>query len=145
MEVRSRVGAVTVQAEMTDALMPGVVSLPHGFGHGKAGVRLAVAAAHAGVSLNDLTDPAISDELTGNTAASGVPVTVTGGAGGGGERGGLSRKVKLGRADFQLRLYSFTWIQVFFAMLLPAAPLLACQEYRLSRRKRGRPAEVQEC
>ncbi len=75
-EVRSRVGAVTVSAEITDALMPGVVSLPHGFGHGKAGIRLAVAAAHAGVSLNDLTDPEHLDELTGNTAASGVPVTV---------------------------------------------------------------------
>ena len=76
-EVRSRVGAVTVQAEITDTLMPGVVSLPHGFGHGKAGVRLGVAAAHAGASANDLTDPAFLDELTGNTAASGVPVTVT--------------------------------------------------------------------
>ena len=73
-EVRSRVGAVTVQAEVTDTLMPGVVSLPHGFGHGKAGVRLGVAQAHAGASLNDLTDPEFLDELTGNTAASGVPV-----------------------------------------------------------------------
>ncbi len=76
-EVRSRVGAVTVPAEITDTLMPGVVSLPHGFGHGKAGVRLGVATAHAGASANDLTDPALLDELTGNTAASGVPVTVT--------------------------------------------------------------------
>lgn len=77
-EVRSRVGAVTVQAEVTMTLMPGVVSLPHGFGHGKAGVRLEVAAAHAGASANDLTDPTFLDELTGNTAASGVPVTVRG-------------------------------------------------------------------
>ena len=75
-EVRSRVGAVTVMAEVTDTLMPGVVSLPHGFGHGKAGVRLGVAQAHAGASLNDLTDPEFLDELTGNTAASGVPVTL---------------------------------------------------------------------
>ena len=75
-EVHSRVGAVTVQAEVTDTLMPGVVSLPHGFGHGKAGVRLGVAQAHAGASLNDLTDPEFLDELTGNTAASGVPVTL---------------------------------------------------------------------
>ncbi|TSA86379.1 molybdopterin-dependent oxidoreductase [Deinococcus detaillensis] len=75
-EVRSRVGAVTVPAEITDTLMAGVVSLPHGFGHGKVGVRLGVAAAHAGASLNDLTDPEYLDELTGNTAASGVAVTV---------------------------------------------------------------------
>ncbi|AZI42403.1 molybdopterin oxidoreductase family protein [Deinococcus psychrotolerans] len=75
-EVRSRVGAVTVPAEITDTLMAGVVSLPHGFGHGKAGVRLGVAIAHAGASLNDLTDPEYLDELTGNTAASGVAVTV---------------------------------------------------------------------
>ncbi len=75
-EVRSRVGAVTAEAEVTDTLMPGVVSLPHGFGHGKAGVKLEVAQAHAGVSLNDLTDPEFLDELTGNTAASGVPVSV---------------------------------------------------------------------
>lgn len=75
-EVRSRIGAVTVPAEITDTLMAGVVSLPHGFGHGKAGVRLGVATAHAGASLNDLTDPEYLDELTGNTAASGVPVTV---------------------------------------------------------------------
>ena len=73
-EVRSRVGAVTVQAEVTETLMPGVASLPHGFGHGKAGVRLGVAQAHAGASLNDLTDPEFLDDLTGNTAASGVPV-----------------------------------------------------------------------
>ncbi|AWN22255.1 dehydrogenase [Deinococcus irradiatisoli] len=75
-EVRSRVGAVTVPAELTDTLMPGVVSLPHGFGHGKAGVRLRTAQARPGVSYNDLTDPAALDELTGNSAAGGLPVTV---------------------------------------------------------------------
>jgi len=62
--------------EVTDAVMPGVVSLPHGFGHGRNGARLEVAAQHPGVSYNDLADPLLLDELTGNAAVSGVPVTV---------------------------------------------------------------------
>jgi anaerobic selenocysteine-containing dehydrogenase len=74
--VRSRVGEVQAPLEVTEDLMPGVVSLPHGFGHGRAGVRLRVAAEHAGVSINDLTDPEHLDALSGNAAFSGVPVTV---------------------------------------------------------------------
>ncbi|GGJ87497.1 molybdopterin-dependent oxidoreductase [Deinococcus aquiradiocola] len=76
LSVHSRVGRVTVPAEVTDAVMPGVVSLPHGFGHGRNGARLEVAAQHPGVSYNDLADPLLLDELTGNAAVSGVPVTV---------------------------------------------------------------------
>ena len=75
-EVRSRVGAVTVPAEVSDAVMPGVVCLPHGFGHGRSGVHLKVAAAKPGASINDLTDQDRLDELTGNAALSGVPVEV---------------------------------------------------------------------
>ena len=75
-DVRSRVGAVTAPVEITSDLMPGVVSLPHGFGHGREGVKLSVAGAHAGVSINDLTDPEAIDELSGNAAFSGVPVSV---------------------------------------------------------------------
>ena len=75
-EVRTRVGAVIVPAEVTPALMPGVVSLPHGFGHARAGVGQSLAAAKPGASLNDLTDPDLLDELTGNAALSGVPVDV---------------------------------------------------------------------
>jgi hypothetical protein len=56
--------------------MPGVVSLPHGFGHARAGVRQTVAAQKPGASLNDLTDPDRLDDLTGNAVLSGVPVTV---------------------------------------------------------------------
>ena len=74
--VSSRVGRVTVPAEVTDTLMASVVSLPHGFGHGRGGVRLGVAAQHPGVSYNDLADPLLLDELTGNAAVSGVPVEV---------------------------------------------------------------------
>ena len=74
--VRSAVGAVTVPAEVTDALMPGVVSLPHGFGHARSGVRMSVAAVNPGASYNDLADPDRLDELTGNAALNGVPVEV---------------------------------------------------------------------
>ncbi|MGD8608289.1 MAG: molybdopterin oxidoreductase family protein, partial [Myxococcales bacterium] len=75
--VASRVGRVTLPAEVTDEMMPGVVSLPHGFGHGREGVRLTVATDHPGVSVNDLTDDQFLDALSGNAAFSGVPVTVS--------------------------------------------------------------------
>ncbi|MBL8932927.1 MAG: molybdopterin-dependent oxidoreductase [Archangium sp.] len=74
--VRSRVGEVTVAVEVSDRMMKGVVSLPHGYGHGREGVRLRVASAHAGVSVNDLSDELRVDPLSGNAALSGVPVHV---------------------------------------------------------------------
>lgn len=74
--VTSRVGQVKVPVSVTDEVMPGVVSLPHGYGHGRQGVRLSVASQHAGVSLNDLTDEQALDELCGNAAFSGVLVRV---------------------------------------------------------------------
>ncbi len=74
--VRSRVGEVTVEVAATEDVMPGVVSLPHGYGHGRAGARLGIAAGVAGVSINDLTDPERLD-VSGNAALSGVPVTVS--------------------------------------------------------------------
>ncbi|SDY67181.1 molybdopterin-dependent oxidoreductase [Hymenobacter psychrophilus] len=74
--VRSRVGEVAVPVEITAALMPGVASLPHGYGHQRPGTRLAVARAHPGASLNDLTDETRLDALTGNAALSAVPVWV---------------------------------------------------------------------
>jgi len=57
--------------------MPGVVSVPHGWGHGRAGVKLRVAAKAPGVSINDVIDPARIDELSGTAALSGQPVEVT--------------------------------------------------------------------
>ncbi len=78
-QVRSRVGSVTVPLALTDGVMPGVVSLPHGWGHGRPGVQLRVASAHAGVSLNDLTDDRAVDPLLGTAAFSGTPVHVTAG------------------------------------------------------------------
>ena len=76
-EVRSRIGAVRVPLQLTNEIMRGVVSLPHGFGHGLGGVRLTVAREHPGKSANDLTDPRAIDELTGNAILNGVPVEVS--------------------------------------------------------------------
>ncbi len=75
--VTSRVGEVSVPVSVTDEVMRGVVSLPHGYGHRRQGVRQSTAVTHAGVSLNDLTDDQRLDALSGNAAFSGVPVRVT--------------------------------------------------------------------
>ena len=75
-QIESRVGMVEIAVEITDEIMPNVVSIPHGFGHARKGVQLDIATAHAGVSLNDLTDELLIDELTGNSAFSGVPVRI---------------------------------------------------------------------
>ncbi len=77
--ITSRVGALTVACEVTDAVRAGVVSLPHGFGQGLDGVQLEIAAAYDGVNTNVLTDEYLRDEPTGNIALNGVPVTVTAG------------------------------------------------------------------
>jgi anaerobic selenocysteine-containing dehydrogenase len=74
--LRSRVGEVRVPLEVTDDIAPGVVSLPHGFGHDRDGVVLGVARAHAGASINDVTDESRVDALGGTAAFSGTPVTV---------------------------------------------------------------------
>jgi anaerobic selenocysteine-containing dehydrogenase len=74
--VRSRVGEVLVAAELTADMMPGVVSLPHGWGHDRDGIRLAVASRHAGVSINDLVDDQRLDALTGTAVLNGTPVEV---------------------------------------------------------------------
>lgn len=74
--ITSRVGAVEVEVSADDALMRGVVSLPHGYGHGLPGTRLRQAAGVPGVSVNDLTDPDLVDPLSGNAALTGLPVEV---------------------------------------------------------------------
>lgn len=76
--VRSRVGIIELPVEITAALMPGVASMPHGYGHHRPGTGQPVAQAHAGASINDLTDDLRLDELTGNAALSAVPVWVEG-------------------------------------------------------------------
>ena len=74
--VRSRTGSIEAPVEVTDAIMDGVVSIPHGWGHDAAGARLAVAAANAGVNSNLLSDEMLVDELSGNAVLNGVPVEV---------------------------------------------------------------------
>ena len=74
--VRSRVGAVQIPVEITDGIMPGVVSIPHGWGHGGAGTDMAVAGRHAGVNTNLLADGSVMDPLSGNAVLNGIPVTV---------------------------------------------------------------------
>lgn len=74
--VTSRAGNVDIVVEPSDEMMRGVVSIPHGWGHHRPGIRLRVAEAHAGVSVNDLTDETFIDELCGNSALNGVEVTV---------------------------------------------------------------------
>jgi anaerobic selenocysteine-containing dehydrogenase len=74
--VESAVGSVQVEVRASEDMMPGVVSLPHGYGHRRDGVRLTGAVALPGASVNDLTDPSVLD-VSGNAVLSGVPVTVT--------------------------------------------------------------------
>ena len=75
--VSSEVGSVIVPLEVTEDIMQGVVSLPHGYGHNRKGTKLNVAEKHAGVSINDLTSDGIVDPLTGNAAFSGQVVSVS--------------------------------------------------------------------
>ena len=72
----SRVGSVEVECAASEDLMPGVVSLPHGYGHALPGVRLSHASTVPGVSINDLTDPERLD-VSGNAALNGTPVRLS--------------------------------------------------------------------
>jgi anaerobic selenocysteine-containing dehydrogenase len=74
--VRSRVGEIDAPVEVTDAIMPGVVSIPHGWGHSAPGARMSVAERHAGVNSNVLADELEVEPLSGNAILSGIPVEV---------------------------------------------------------------------
>ena len=76
-EVRSRVGRIEVPVEVTDEMMPGVVCLPHGWGHDRPVVRQKVATSHAGVNNNHLASGDFVDEISGNQAVNGIPVVVS--------------------------------------------------------------------
>ncbi len=75
--ITSAAGSIQAPVEITDAMMRGVVCLPHAWGHNREGTRQRVANAHPGVSLNDITNEKVMDELTGNAVVHGVPVKVT--------------------------------------------------------------------
>jgi len=74
--VESKVGSVELPIQVTDEMMPGVVSIPHGWGHNRVGNQLEVAQQHAGESINDLTDNSVIDGLCGTAAFNGTLVTV---------------------------------------------------------------------
>lgn len=75
-KVTSRVGSIELPVEITDDMMVGVVSIPHGYGHNRKGIKLDVAQRFAGASMNDLTDEMEIDELTGNAVLNGVLVHI---------------------------------------------------------------------
>lgn len=75
--VNSRVGQINIPVTISDEMMPGVISIPHGWGHQMEGIRLNVASEHAGVNTNILTDEKFLDGLSGNAALNGVPVSVS--------------------------------------------------------------------
>jgi anaerobic selenocysteine-containing dehydrogenase len=74
--VTSAAGSIAVEVAASNDMMPGVVSLPHGFGHGRRGVQLSIANQVAGPSVNDVTDTKLIDPTAGTSAVNGVPVTV---------------------------------------------------------------------
>jgi anaerobic selenocysteine-containing dehydrogenase len=76
-EVASASGRIDVPVEVTDAIKPGVVSMPHGWGHGLPGTRMTVANGSPGVNTNALSPPTFIDEPSGNGALNGIPVSVT--------------------------------------------------------------------
>jgi len=75
-EVKSGVGSIELDVELSEEMMPGVVSLPHGWGHTRPDTRLRTAQRFAGVSVNDITDERTLDALSGNAVFNGVPVEV---------------------------------------------------------------------
>jgi anaerobic selenocysteine-containing dehydrogenase len=74
--VASRVGSLVIPVEVTTDILPGVVSIPHGWGHSLPGVRAGIAVGRPGVNTNVLTDPEQLDPLSGNAVLNGIPVTV---------------------------------------------------------------------
>jgi anaerobic selenocysteine-containing dehydrogenase len=74
--VRSATGEVVVAVEITDAVRPGVVSMPHGWGHDRDGARLSIASRHAGANSNVLASGDTYDPLSGNAVLNGIPVSL---------------------------------------------------------------------
>lgn len=74
--VKSEAGEIKVPVEVTDSIKPGVVSMPHGWGHGKPGTRMSVANNSPGANTNVLSPPTFIDEPSGNGALNGIPVTI---------------------------------------------------------------------
>jgi anaerobic selenocysteine-containing dehydrogenase len=74
--VGSSAGSIVLPVEVSEEIMPGVVSIPHGWGHDRDGNQLVIAQQHAGASINDLTDQQNIDALCGTAAFNGTAVTI---------------------------------------------------------------------
>jgi anaerobic selenocysteine-containing dehydrogenase len=74
--VSSATGEVEAPVEVSDEVMRGVVSMPHGWGHSAPGTRMGVAAGHAGVNSNLLADESLVEPVSGNAVLNGIPVEV---------------------------------------------------------------------
>lgn len=101
--VSSRVGSVDIEVEITDTMMKGVVSIPHGWGHQREGIKLSVASKRPGVSINDLSDDRFVDKLTGTSALNGLPVSVIK-VGHSPSKKGVSTKAKKSRVRVSAKL-----------------------------------------
>ncbi|HEX5885464.1 MAG TPA: molybdopterin oxidoreductase family protein [Pyrinomonadaceae bacterium] len=75
-QVRSRIGSIEIPVEISEEMMRGVISIPHGWGHDRSGIQMGIAEQHAGVSINDLTDDQSIDALCGTAAFNGTWVSV---------------------------------------------------------------------
>jgi anaerobic selenocysteine-containing dehydrogenase/NADPH-dependent glutamate synthase beta subunit-like oxidoreductase/NAD-dependent dihydropyrimidine dehydrogenase PreA subunit len=74
--ITSRTGELQVTVQVSDDIMPGVVCLPHGWGHDREGVELRIAQSNPGINVNDITDDQVVDALSGNAVLNGIPVSV---------------------------------------------------------------------
>ena len=74
--VSSRVGSVEIPVELTDDMFPGVVSIPHGWGHDDSAATLRIAQVRPGVNSNRLADDEVVDVVSGNAVLCGIPVTI---------------------------------------------------------------------
>ncbi|MEM6378011.1 MAG: molybdopterin-dependent oxidoreductase [Bacteroidota bacterium] len=76
--IQSRVNRIEIIAQVSEEVGPGTISIPHGWGHRKAGTQLQVASQHAGVSYNDLADEQHIDKVSGNAALNAIPIEIVG-------------------------------------------------------------------
>jgi len=76
LKVSTDYGAVTLPCEVGDNIMPGVISIPHGWGHGQEGTELSIANKRPGVNINALISDQLVDRLTGTSVLNGMPVRV---------------------------------------------------------------------
>lgn len=75
--ISSRIGSIQINAEISDEVSPGVVSIPHGWGHNRSGTNLNIAEQMPGVSVNDITDELAIDEISGTAAVNGIPIQIS--------------------------------------------------------------------